>query len=122
MYFETLTGVHPFAGIHKPKTPEVPEDSDQEPEMQLAIQPENRMFKGVSVLSNDEEIVLRPAAKERLYTLKSTEIAYFRRIFEGSTRGVFNKTLIESRVRKKKKNSKPKNPPAKEESQELVTA
>jgi hypothetical protein len=83
MYFESLTGIGPYAGVYFPKI------------KGATIPPEDRAWKGVTVF--DPQVKL-PKHAAGLSILTSSEVTYFRRRFEHKHSATFNRKLIELRT------------------------
>lgn len=79
MLFEALLGVHPFAGVFRPKNPkdDVPLDS--------------RSLKRISVFHKE---VIYPKRAEALSSLPTIALEYFEKIFRDDLRGPFPIQLI----------------------------
>ena len=84
MYFEARTGISPFSGMYFPKS-----EKD-------AVAEAERPLKGISCL---HENVVLPRNGKALEVLNSTELTYFRRIFQKQLRTIFNLDLIKHRDR-----------------------
>jgi len=82
MLFEARSGISAFSGIYFPK-----KEAEAVPEA-------DRMFRGISCLH--EKVVL-PRNGKALEVFSSTEIVYYRRIFQQKLRTVFNLGLVEHR-------------------------